>query len=65
LRSNPTYQNICWYRFGRYQYNKCDECSKKEECDDTQQWWNISGSILSQGSKTPRGKHVKSKKKYR
>ena len=33
MRTNPFYQNICWYRFGRYQKNKCIGCIKKQECD--------------------------------
>ncbi len=33
MRTSAIYSNICWYRFGRYQYQKCDKCSKKPECD--------------------------------
>jgi len=56
-RHNPKYDNICWWRKG-----KCDGCSKKEECDETQIWWQQSTEPLFTKSKTPSGQHVKSKK---
>lgn len=40
----------------------CIGCSHKQECDDTQIWWQQSSDVLFTKSKTPSHKHVKSKK---
>ena len=53
MRSNPIYQNICWIRFGRYQYKKCIGCSKEQECDNT-----IGENLSYNGLSAPTKTHI-------